>query len=204
MQGWKSLITHSIKFLLGKILIVKQQITKCFLSKKFFFSFKKSNHKIKICIVTVFVGEFHLQVTTTPTFSRVLQTEIQNTFLGYFTHASYFTSHRASFKYSNVNTLLYNCENKNMCNSPNFRLKKVKLKELETYTPLPDIQFESVIHSVMSSCLRLHGLQPTRLLCPWDSPDKNTGVGSHSLLQGIFWTQGSNPGIPHCRRILNV
>ena len=37
------------------------------------------------------------------------------------------------------------------------------------------------------------GLQPTRLLCPWDSPGKNTGVGCHSLLQGVFLTQGSNP-----------
>ena len=36
------------------------------------------------------------------------------------------------------------------------------------------------------------GLQPTRLLCPWDFPDKNTGVGCHSLLQGIFLSQGSN------------
>ena len=35
--------------------------------------------------------------------------------------------------------------------------------------------------------------QRTRLLCPWDSPGKNTGVGSHFLLQGIFLTQGSNP-----------
>ena len=35
-----------------------------------------------------------------------------------------------------------------------------------------------------------------------DSPDKNTGVGSHALLQGIFPTQGSNPGLPHCRQIL--
>ena len=33
----------------------------------------------------------------------------------------------------------------------------------------------------------------TRLLCPWNSPSKNTGVGYHSLLQGIFLTQGSNP-----------
>ena len=42
------------------------------------------------------------------------------------------------------------------------------------------------------SCLTLRssGLQPTGLHCPWDSPDKNTGVGSHSLLQGIFPTQG--------------
>ena len=35
-----------------------------------------------------------------------------------------------------------------------------------------------------------------------DSPRKNTGVGCHFLLQGIFPTQGSNPGLPHCRRIL--
>ena len=35
-----------------------------------------------------------------------------------------------------------------------------------------------------------------------DSPGKNTGVGYHALLQGIFPTQGSNPGFPHCRRIL--
>ena len=51
-------------------------------------------------------------------------------------------------------------------------------------------------------------LQPARLLCPWDLPGKNTGVGCHSLLQGIFPTQGlnpfepSNPGLPHCRQIL--
>ena len=37
---------------------------------------------------------------------------------------------------------------------------------------------------------------------PWDSPGKNTRVGSHSLLQGIFSTQGSNPGLPHCKQIL--
>ena len=41
-----------------------------------------------------------------------------------------------------------------------------------------------------------------RLLCPWDSPGKNTGVGSLNPLQGIFSTQGSNPGLLHCRRIL--
>ena len=35
-----------------------------------------------------------------------------------------------------------------------------------------------------------------------DSPGKNTGMGCHALLQGIFPTQGSNPGLPHCRRIL--
>ena len=44
--------------------------------------------------------------------------------------------------------------------------------------------------------------QPTRFLRPWDSPGKNTGVGCHFLLQGIFSTQGSNPGLQNCRRIL--
>ena len=37
-----------------------------------------------------------------------------------------------------------------------------------------------------------------------DSPGKNTGVGCHALLQGLFPTQGSNPGLPHCRRILHL
>ena len=36
----------------------------------------------------------------------------------------------------------------------------------------------------------------------WNSPGKNTGVGCHSLLQGIFLPQGSNPVIPHCRHTL--
>ena len=39
-------------------------------------------------------------------------------------------------------------------------------------------------------------------LCPWNSPGKNIGVGSHFLLQGIFPTQGSNLGRLHCRQIL--
>ena len=47
-----------------------------------------------------------------------------------------------------------------------------------------------------------HGLWTTRLLRPWDSPGKNTGVGCHSLLQRIFPTQESNPGLLHCRQIL--
>ena len=41
-----------------------------------------------------------------------------------------------------------------------------------------------------------------RLLCPWNSSGKNTGASSHSLLQGIFPTQGSNLGLLHCRQIL--
>ena len=46
------------------------------------------------------------------------------------------------------------------------------------------------------------GLQPARLLCPWNSPGKNTGVSCHFLLQGIFPTQGLNSSVLHCRKIL--
>ena len=56
--------------------------------------------------------------------------------------------------------------------------------------------------SVMSDSLQPHGLQSIRLLCPWDFPDKNTGVGCHFLLQGIFLTQGLNPGLWHWRHTL--
>ena len=61
---------------------------------------------------------------------------------------------------------------------------------------------ESVSHSFVSNSLQPHGLYSTRLLCPWASPGENTGVGCHSLLQGIFSTQGLNPGLLHCRRTL--
>ena len=52
-------------------------------------------------------------------------------------------------------------------------------------------------HSVMSDSLRPHGPYS-----PWNSPGQNTGVGSLSVLWGIFPTQGSNPGLPHCRQII--
>ena len=51
--------------------------------------------------------------------------------------------------------------------------------------------------SVVSDSLRPHGLYSL-----WNSPGQNTGVGSLSLLQGIFPTQGLNPGLLHCRQIL--
>ena len=57
-------------------------------------------------------------------------------------------------------------------------------------------------HSVISDPLLTHGLLPTSFLCPWNSLGKNTGVGSRSLLQGIFLTQGLNLGLLHCRQIL--
>ena len=45
-------------------------------------------------------------------------------------------------------------------------------------------------------------LWPHGLYSPWNSPGQKSGVGSYSFLQGIFPTQGSNPGLPHCRQIL--
>ena len=56
-----------------------------------------------------------------------------------------------------------------------------------------------LVVKVAQSCptLRPHGLYS-----PWNSPSQNTGVGSLSLLRGIFASQESNPGLPHCRLIL--
>ena len=61
----------------------------------------------------------------------------------------------------------------------------------------------SVSRSVMSNSLQPHGLWPTRLLCPWNSSGKNTGVGCHFLLHGIFPTQGLNPSLQPCRWTLH-
>ena len=67
------------------------------------------------------------------------------------------------------------------------------LARITQYLP----KFTSESRSVLSNSLRTHGLYS-----PWNSLGQNTGVGSLSLLQGIFPTQGSNPGLLHCRRIL--
>ena len=67
------------------------------------------------------------------------------------------------------------------------------------------ILFPLVKGLVAQSCLTLcdpMGCSPPDSSVHGDSPDKNTGIGCHSLLQGIFPTQGSNPGLPHCRQIL--
>ena len=58
-------------------------------------------------------------------------------------------------------------------------------------------RLKNILAKSLQSCptLRPYGLLPTRLLWPWGPPGKNTGVGYHFLLQGIFLTQGSNPGL---------
>ena len=56
--------------------------------------------------------------------------------------------------------------------------------------------------SVMSDSLGPVDCSPPSSSVHGDTPGKNTGVGCHALLQGIFPTQGLNPGLPHCRQIL--
>ena len=72
----------------------------------------------------------------------------------------------------------------NVLGNPNFEKNRLMTHESEN-------------RLVMSNSLQPHGLYS-----PWSSPGQNTGVGSHSLLQRIFPTHRSNPGLPHCRRIL--
>ena len=62
--------------------------------------------------------------------------------------------------------------------------------------------FQVLVASIMSDSLRSYGMQPSRLLCSWDFQGKNSRVGCHFLLQGIFLTQGLNPGFLYCRLIL--
>ena len=71
----------------------------------------------------------------------------------------------------------------------------------DVWNAFTDLKSESVSHSVVSD-----SLTPWTVVCQaplsWNSPDKNTGVGCHFLLQEIFPTQGSNPGLLHCRQML--
>ena len=59
------------------------------------------------------------------------------------------------------------------------------------------VNFCCLVTKLCQTLLRPHGLQPARLLCPWDFPGKSTGVGCHFLLQGIFPTQASNLHLLH-------
>ena len=63
---------------------------------------------------------------------------------------------------------------------------------------------KSVSCSDMLDSSRPHGPQPTRLLSPWNSPGKNTGVGCHFFLHRVFLTQGSNPGLLIAGRFFSV
>ena len=75
--------------------------------------------------------------------------------------------------------------------------------ECESMKP-PDLPSVHTLAEVTSESFQVvsNSLQPHGLYSPWNYPGQNTGVGNCSLLQGIFPTQGSNAGLPHCRRIL--
>ena len=74
-----------------------------------------------------------------------------------------------------------------------FLLKRLKVGPHFLFPSSSDVTqtspSESVSRSVVSDSLQPHVLQPARLICPWDSPGKSTGVGCCALLQGIFLTQ---------------
>ena len=76
---------------------------------------------------------------------------------------------------------------------PDSVFEAIVIFSVTIYLLAPSVQYS---HSVMSDSVA------PRFLCPWNSPGKNTGVGCHSLLQGIFLTQGLNPGLLHCRQTL--
>ena len=85
--------------------------------------------------------------------------------------------------------------------------KKKKKRQIALYPPwfpirLWDLATPCVSCSVVPSSSWPHGLWLARLLCQWNSPGKNTGVGSHSLLERIFPTQESNLNLLHCRQTL--
>ena len=76
-----------------------------------------------------------------------------------------------------------------------FKRVQCKISHMLCWCQLSEVKRKSL------SCVWLFGT-PWTIYTTWHSPSQNTGVGSFSLLQGIFSTQGPNPGFLHCRRIL--
>ena len=104
-------------------------------------------------------------------------------------------------KKNDTNELMYKTETDPQTQKTNLWLSKGKEGGInwEFYIYIHCCVFS---HSGQSDFFRPSGLQPAKLLCPWDSPVKNTGVGCHALFKGIFPTQKSNQGLLHCRWIL--
>ena len=118
----------------------------------------------------------------------------------------------------NTYTLLYvnQKNNKDLCTAQNYIqylviTYKGKESEKYTYNWITMIYIWNNVNQPHVCCSMSDSLQPhgcesqlrqttTRLLCPRDSLGKYTGVGCHALLQGIFPTQGLNPGLRHCRQ----
>ena len=86
------------------------------------------------------------------------------------------------------------------CYTKNLNIKIHLLSSLILYNPSHNSSNSLVVK--LCPTLMTPWTVAYQLLCPWDSPGKNTGVGCHFLLQGIFPTQELNPGLLHCRQIL--
>ena len=105
-----------------------------------------------------------------------------------------------SFKFNNV--LWFNIVKMSILPKAIYDSMQFLSKSQQSFSQKPDKNLKICIEPraccacciafVISDSLWLHGLRPTRLLCSWDSPGKDTGVGCHFLLQGIFLTRGSN------------
>ena len=81
--------------------------------------------------------------------------------------------------------------------------KKGNAKECSNYCTIALISHASKSENKNEICSVVSdSLQPHGLYSPWTSPGHSTGMCNHYLLQGIFPTQGSNPGLPHCRQNL--
>ena len=90
-----------------------------------------------------------------------------------------------------------------MLSSASFFTLLFHLHQEAPLVPLPAIRMVSSASVNQWKSLSVpNSLQPRGLYSPWNSPGQNTGVSSLFLLQGIFPIQGSNPGLPHCWRIL--
>ena len=84
-----------------------------------------------------------------------------------------------------------------LCFRTLFRYKLNQQKEIPDILSVSSLRF--MFRLVAESCPTL--CNP--MICPWNSPSRNTGVGYHSLLQGIFPIQGLNPGLLHYWQILH-
>ena len=106
--------------------------------------------------------------------------------------------------------LIWRCERRSQWNGQGWRYKREEITDgakapkglgdgltVEGSQNSSYFKNKSESHSVVSD-----SLQPCGPYNPWNSPGQNTGVGSLSLLQGIFPILGLNPGLPHCRQIL--
>ena len=124
-----------------------------------------------------------------------------------FRYSSYSLHLQSDFKKSIFNTKNSTIQQQQPSVCTDSFITVLYIQPVSTYwslysTKTSPLCMKALSRSVLSDSVQPHGLQHIRLLCPWNFPGKNTGVGSHFLLQGILPTQGSNLDLPLCRQIL--